>query len=87
MSRRVYIREFSSLCAAGDNDGLRDAVFARSRNRLPKITDHAGQTIYFCKIDDKRILTEEAIRQTGIDPALRAEALSVEDFVKLARGL
>ena len=32
-------------------------------------------------------MTEEAIRQTGIDPTLRAEALSVEDFVKLARAL
>ena len=72
MSRRVYIREFSSLCAAGDNDGLRDAVFARSRNRLPKITDHAGQTIYFGKIDDKRILTEEAIREKF--PLCRSES-------------
>ena len=34
-----------------------------------------------------KLMTEEAIRQTGIDPALRAEALSVEDFVKLARCL
>lgn len=34
-----------------------------------------------------KLMTEEAIRQTGIDPALRAEALSVEDFVKLARAV
>ena len=34
-----------------------------------------------------KLMTEETIRQTGIDPALRAEALSVEDFVKLARAL
>ena len=34
-----------------------------------------------------KLMTEEAIRQTGIDPTLRAEALSVEDFVKLARAL
>ena len=34
-----------------------------------------------------KLMTEESIRQTGIDPALRAEALSVEDFVKLARAL
>ena len=34
-----------------------------------------------------KLMTEEAIRQTGIDPALRAEALCVEDFVKLACAL
>lgn len=31
-----------------------------------------------------KLLTEEQIRQAGIEPTLRAEALSVESFVKLA---
>lgn len=31
-----------------------------------------------------KLLTEEQIRQAGIEPTLRAEALSIESFVKLA---
>ena len=32
-----------------------------------------------------KILTEEEIKKAGVDPALRAEALSVEAFVALAQ--
>ena len=32
-----------------------------------------------------KLLTEEDIKKAGVDPALRAEALDVEAFVRLAR--
>ncbi|MCG8489956.1 MAG: 16S rRNA (adenine(1518)-N(6)/adenine(1519)-N(6))-dimethyltransferase RsmA [Chromatiales bacterium] len=35
----------------------------------------------------KKTLTTEAIESVGIDPGLRAESLSVEDFAKLAKRL
>lgn len=63
MKIKVYIQDFASLSAAGDNLGYEQALFAKKRRILPLIKDFSGNSVYFGKIDDRLILTEKDIKK------------------------
>lgn len=75
MTAKVYIHQFSSLSAAGDNAGYREAIFADKRLPLPWIDDFAGKRIRFGQIDERYLISEKTIKERFPhvlnDPTLR----------------
>ena len=75
MTAKVYIHQFSSLSAAGDNAGYREAIFADKRLPLPWIDDFAGKRIRFGQIDERYLISEKTIKERFShvlnDPTLR----------------
>lgn len=75
MTAKVYIHQFSSLSAAGDNAGYREAIFADKRLPLPWIDDFAGKRIRFGQIDEHYLISEKTIKERFPhvlnDPTLR----------------
>lgn len=63
MTTRVYIHQFSSLSAAGDNAGYRESIFAEKRPALPWIDDFAGNRIRFGQIDERYLISEKTIKE------------------------
>ena len=63
MTAKVYIHQFSSLSAAGDNAGYREAIFADKRLPLPWIDDFAGKRIRFGQIDERYLISEKTIKE------------------------
>lgn len=63
MTAKVYIHQFSSLSAAGDNAGYREAIFADKRLPLPWIDDFAGKRIRFGQIDEHYLISEKTIKE------------------------
>lgn len=63
MTTKVYIHQFSSLSAAGDNAGYSESIFAEKRPALPWIDDFAGNRIRFGQIDERYLISEKTIRE------------------------
>lgn len=63
MTTKVYIHQFSSLSAAGDNAGYRESIFAEKRPALPWIDDFAGNRIRFGQIDERYLISEKTIKE------------------------
>ncbi|HIR21522.1 MAG TPA: beta-ketoacyl-[acyl-carrier-protein] synthase II [Candidatus Aphodousia faecalis] len=63
MTAKVYIHQFSSLSAAGDNAAYREAIFADKRLPLPWIDDFAEKRIRFGQIDERYLISEKTIKE------------------------
>src|SRR5580698_934549 len=66
------LAEPAAPCALADLEGVTEAAFGQRRKML-------RQSL-------KPLLTEDAIRDAGIDPTRRAETLSITEFAALARA-
>lgn len=72
MTAKVYIHQFSSLSAAGDNAAYREAIFADKRLPLPWIDDFAEKRIRFGQIDERYLISEKTITAFGAVTSVRS---------------